>query len=53
MFVRHGYYKEAKFKFTINFEQFPEKQPSISFMTRIYHPLVDLNTGHLDVPATL
>jgi ubiquitin-protein ligase len=51
--VRNGYYKQGKFRFCIDLEGFPQKQPRIFFKTKMYHPLVDYKTGQLDINAIL
>jgi ubiquitin-protein ligase len=50
IFVREGYYREGIFKFEIHIPQnYPSKPPEIQFMTKIFHPLVDISTGKLDL----
>jgi len=50
IFVREGYYKEGIFKFEIHIPQnYPSKPPEIQFTTKIFHPLVDISSGKLDL----
>jgi len=50
IFVREGYYREGIFKFEIHIPQnYPSKPPEIQFTTKIFHPLVDISTGKLDL----
>ena len=49
MFVRNGLYKEGKFKFRADFKAFPEHPPQICFVSEVYHPLVNAETGELDL----
>lgn len=48
--IRQGFYKEAKFKFVMQFTaEFPRVPPVIYFVSKVYHPLIDYNTGELDM----
>jgi ubiquitin-protein ligase len=48
--VRQGFYKEGKFKFVMQFTaEFPKVPPKVMFLSKMYHPLVDYNTGDLDI----
>ena len=48
--VRQGFYKEAKFKFIMQFTaEFPRAPPKVIFLSKVYHPLVDYSTGDLDM----
>jgi ubiquitin-protein ligase len=42
-------YKDAKLKFKMTFEQFPRRPPKVIFVSEIYHPMVDAETGELDL----
>ena len=33
LFIRYGLYKDAKLKFKITFEQFPQKSPKVMFVS--------------------
>ena len=48
--IRSGLYKNGKFKFYMEFPRgFPKNKPEIYFVTKIYHPLIDSESGHLDL----
>jgi len=48
--IRGGLYKNGKFKFFIEFPKgFPKNKPELYFISKVYHPLVNLETGHLDM----
>jgi ubiquitin-protein ligase len=50
IFIREGYYKEGIFKFEILIPQnYPSKPPEVNFITKVFHPLIDLSTGKLDL----
>lgn len=50
LFVRSGFYEGAVFKFNILFPtQYPLKQVKVIFVNKIYHPLIDLKSGDLDL----
>ena len=49
LFVRYGLFKDAKFKFKITFDDFPRLPPKVVFSTEAYHPMVDQETGELDL----
>jgi ubiquitin-protein ligase len=51
--VRHGYYKEGKFKFDLHLNHFPQQQPKIYFLSQVFHPLIDYQSGELDVSTML
>lgn len=53
VFVRYGIYKDAKFKFKIQFENFPQKAPKVYFMSEVYHPNVNPQSGLLDLGVDL
>jgi ubiquitin-protein ligase len=43
-------YKPGKFRFTLHFpEGYPKKCPELTFISKVYHPLVDYDTGKLDL----
>lgn len=48
--MRAGLYKDAKFKFTMEFlKDFPKSRPVVRFSQPIYHPLINPKTNLLDV----
>jgi ubiquitin-protein ligase len=50
VFVREGPYKDGIFKFQMNIPpSYPAKAPEVSFISKVYHPLVDLKSGKLDI----
>jgi len=51
MFIRQGIYQDAIFRFTINIPQnFPDCDcPSVIFSPSVFHPIIDPETGSLDV----
>lgn len=50
IFIREGYYREGIYKFEIHIPQnYPSKPPDIQFTTKIFHPLIELSTGKLDL----
>lgn len=49
VFVRHGLYKEGRFKFKCSFREFPAKPPKLTFVSEVYHPMVNEETGELDL----
>lgn len=53
VFVRFGIFKDGKFKFKILFDEFPKKPPKVYFMTEVWHPMVNHETGLLDLGAEL
>ena len=53
IFVREGSYKEAILKFEIFIpSNYPSKAPEIVFITKIFHPLIDLISGKLDISVS-
>ena len=51
--VRSGLYKNAKFKFYMEFPRgFPKNKPEVYFVTKVYHPLINYETGHLDLKVS-
>lgn len=53
IFVRQGYFKDARLKFTLHLHQFPAKQPQLFFLSKLHHALVDPITNELDISSTL
>ena len=53
VFVRFGIFKDGKFKFRINFDDFPKKPPKVHFMSEVWHPMVNHETGLLDLGSEL
>ena len=50
MFVREGPFKDGIFKFQMNIpSSYPAKAPEVTFITKVYHPFVDLKSGKLDL----
>ena len=50
VFVREGFYKEGIFKFRIEIPiSYPKNAPSVIFFSKVYHPLINGNTGKLDL----
>jgi len=51
VFVRQGIYRDAIFRFSINIpDNFPDgDSPSVVFKPPVFHPLIDSETGQLDV----
>lgn len=46
LFVHKGYYQDSVLKFTVTFpNDYPERPPTVRFLTDIFHPLVDPRTG--------
>jgi len=49
IFLRKGLYQHAKFKFLLTFPKtYPKICPEITFISHVYHPLVEPTTGKLD-----
>lgn len=47
---RSGFYRGGIFKFQVDLpEEYPEGPPTIVFITDIYHPMVELGTGRIDL----
>ncbi|KIM53820.1 hypothetical protein SCLCIDRAFT_1222537 [Scleroderma citrinum Foug A] len=52
LFVHKGYYAGSVLKFTMTFpDNYPEKQPTVQFLTDTFHPLVEGQTGMLNLMA--
>ena len=50
LFVNQGWYKGGVFKFVIHVPvDYPESPPSVYFFNKVFHPLVDEQTGRLDL----
>ena len=50
IFIRAGLYKDAKFKFTMEFlKDFPKSRPVVRFLQPIYHPLINPKSNLLDM----
>lgn len=50
--VKDGFYEDGIFRFIIEFsEKFPKELPSITFKSRVHHPLINAN-GQLDLKAS-
>lgn len=48
--LRHGLYQGGMFKFKISIDTgYPVTPPSITFLSRVYHPLIDPETGELSI----
>ena len=48
LFVRHGLYKDARFRFKLQIPAgYPAKPPIVFFLSKVYHPLVHPETGEL------
>lgn len=49
LFVHKGFYKSGTFKFRLTIpKNYPNQPPSITFLTDMFHPLVDVN-GHVSI----
>lgn len=52
LFARQGLYRGGIFKFEVRLPpDYPDKPPTIHFVTDIYHPMVEPSTGAFDVDA--
>lgn len=52
IFLRRGPYHRGIFKFIVEFpESFPEMPPSIRFSSCMFHPLISVETGSVDLSA--
>ena len=48
--IRDGPYEGAKFKLTVTFNKnYPVEAPLIKFAPGIFHPLIDIETGEVDM----
>ena len=45
IFIRDGFYKDARFKFQIYLREFPIRKPSIYFKSTVFHPYINEKTG--------
>ncbi|KAG5727493.1 hypothetical protein E4T56_gene11991 [Termitomyces sp. T112] len=49
-FVHQGYYADAILKFQISFPSaYPDEQPSVQFVTDVFHPLIHNQTGSFNM----
>lgn len=55
MFVREGYYKDAKLKGIIRFDKQDAgvRIVEAAFLTTVFHPLVQFETGNIDLSRLL
>lgn len=54
LFLREGYYKDSKIKGSIVFDKTNAKKIKvISFLSPVFHPLVNFKTGELDLKTLL
>lgn len=49
IFLYAGAYKGGIFKFTIDLKSYPKSAPKVAFTSRVFNPLINLNTGELDM----
>lgn len=53
LFLRRGLYQGGKFRFTLIFSgDFPISRPDFFFNSKVYHPLVNPDTGKLDLEVS-
>jgi len=51
-FVRQGLYSRAILKFKIVFpDTYPKEPPHVIMQSKVYHPLINFNTGHVNLDA--
>ncbi|KAI8887501.1 UBC-like protein [Backusella circina FSU 941] len=44
VFIHKGFYRSGAFKFRLNIpENYPNQPPSVTFLTDMFHPLIDIN----------
>mmetsp|Transcript_45374 Transcript_45374/g.145563 ORF Transcript_45374/g.145563 Transcript_45374/m.145563 type:complete len:275 (-) Transcript_45374:17-841(-) len=49
LFVRQGFYKGGAFKFLVQLpEDYPDTPPQLCFISEVYHPMVDPQSGRVD-----
>ncbi|KAG6336610.1 hypothetical protein ID866_2486 [Astraeus odoratus] len=52
LFIHKGYYAGSVLKFTMSFpDKYPDKPPTVRFLTDVFHPLVETQTGLLNLMA--
>ena len=52
-FLRHGVYQGGLFKFRIGIPKaYPNIAPKLTFLSRVFHPLVDEETGELCIKVS-
>ena len=49
LFINAGIYSRAIFKFTILFDDYPFRLPTVYFQNEIFHPLIRQVSGELDL----
>ena len=50
LFIKEGIYINSTIKFQIIIPKtYPSNPPSVNFITKLYHPLINLETGELDL----
>ena len=50
LFVKEGAYKKGIFKFIIQIpSSYPSKAPTVTFETKVIHPLINSKTAILDI----
>ena len=50
LFIKEGIYINSTIKFQIIIPKtYPSNPPSVYFITKLYHPLINLETGELDL----
>ncbi|KAH7887760.1 UBC-like protein [Phlebopus sp. FC_14] len=52
LFVHKGYYAGSVFKFVVTFpDNYPERPPTVCFLTDVFHPLIATQTGSFNLAA--
>ena len=50
LFIKDGVYEKSTINFKIIIPNtYPSNPPSVTFITKIYHPLINLENGELDL----
>jgi ubiquitin-protein ligase len=50
IFIKDGVYKNGIFKFVVTFAlDYPKTFPKIIFNSKVFHPLISINSGELDL----
>merc|ERR1711865_337589 len=50
LFIRSGLYRGGIFKFQLELpEEYPDMPPTLHFLTDVFHPMVELGTGRVDL----